>query len=176
MRLMLLALLLTSLLVGCSEKTEKYPELSVSLPFDTFPRKYTCDGEDISPPIEISGVSGKAKSLAIIMDDPDAPLGVFTHWVIWNIPATTTSLPEAIPPVAEIAEPISAVQGTNDFGKIGYGGPCPPSGVHRYRIKVYALDTFLDLKPGSTKSELEEAMKGHIVQFGEVTATYGREG
>ncbi len=174
MRSVLLLILSTALLLaGCSEKTEKYPELSVKLPFDSFPKKYTCDGMDISPPVEISGVKG-AKSLAIIMDDPDAPLGVFTHWVIWNIPANTTTIPEGIPAASEISKPIKAVQGKNDFGKIGYAGPCPPSGVHRYRVKVYALDTYLNLNPGSTKKDLEEAMKGHILQFGEATATYSR--
>ncbi len=171
--LLMSLLLFTALIAGCSQKTEKYPELSVNLPFDTFPKKYTCDGEDVSPPIEISGVGQKAKSLAIIMDDPDAPMGIFTHWVIWNIPANTSRLPEGIPPLEKVKE-LNAVQGKNDFGKIGYAGPCPPSGVHRYRVKVYALDTFLDLEPGSTKKDLEEAMKGHILQFGEATATYGR--
>ncbi len=176
MRLLILpvlALLIAILVAGC-ERTENYPSISVNLPFDTFPKKYTCDGENISPPLEISGVDPKAKSLAIIMDDPDAPMGVFTHWVIWNIPPNVSHLPEGIPAKAEISDPISAVQGRNDFGKIGYGGPCPPSGVHRYRIKVYAIDIFLDLKPGSTKQDLERAMEGHILQVGESTASYGR--
>lgn len=174
------------LLAGCAgkEEVEKQitpeetltPGLEVSLPFETFPKKYTCDGVNVSPPIEIKGVSEKAKSIAIIMDDPDAPLGVFTHWVIWNIPANVSLIPEGVPTEPVVDEPISAVQGKNDFGKIGYGGPCPPplGGAHKYRIKVYVLDAFLNLEPGATKAELENAMKGHILQYAVVTASYGR--
>ena len=156
------------------EETLTPEGLKVSFPFESFPKKYTCDGEDVSPPIEISGVSEEAKSIAIIMDDPDAPHGVFTHWVIWNIPANVSLIPEGIPAEPVISEPISAVQGKNDFNRIGYGGPCPPFGVHKYRIRVYVLDTFLNLEPGATKEELKNAMKGHVLQYALVTASYGR--
>ncbi|AEA47793.1 YbhB/YbcL family Raf kinase inhibitor-like protein [Archaeoglobus veneficus] len=188
MKRLIFVLLAALILAGCAAEEEKAvnekvvetegdkveKEFTVKLPFKTFPEKYTCNGEDVSPPIAIEGVSKEAKSIAIIMDDPDAPLGTFTHWVIWNIPANITSIPESIPPEPVVKEPISAVQGKNDFGRIGYGGPCPPSGVHNYKIKVYILDTFLNLDPGATKEELENAMKGHILQYAVVTASYGR--
>ena len=147
-------------------------KLVVRLEFDEFPRKYTCDGEDISPKIEIKGLN--VKSIAIICDDPDAPMGTFNHWVIWNI-KPTGSIPEGIPKEDEISKPIKATQGRSDFGRVGYGGPCPPRGKpHRYFFKVYGLDTHLDLPAGSSKKELEKVMEGHILQYGETMATYGR--
>ncbi|MFX0097116.1 MAG: YbhB/YbcL family Raf kinase inhibitor-like protein [Candidatus Hodarchaeota archaeon] len=147
-------------------------KLKVKLEFVQFPRKHTCDGEDISPKIEIEGLN--VKSVAIICDDPDAPMGTFNHWVIWNV-EPTSSIPEGIPKEKEISKPIKATQGRTDFGRIGYGGPCPPRGKpHRYFFKVYGLDAILDLPAGSSKKELEKAMKGHILQYGEAMATYGR--
>lgn len=147
-------------------------KLDVELEFSQFPRKYTCDGEDISPRIEIKGLN--AKSVAIICDDPDAPMGTFNHWVIWNIEPTNL-IPEGIPKEKEISKPIKAIQGKSSFGRIGYGGPCPPRGKpHRYFFKVYGLDTILALPAGSSKKELEKAMDGHIIQYGEAMATYGR--
>ncbi len=149
-------------------------KLDVKLEFSQFPKKYTCDGEDVSPKIEIYGLRSDVKSLAIIVDDPDAPLGTFNHWIIWNIEPTNI-IPEGIPNESELTNPIKAVQGKNDFGRVGYNGPCPPLGeIHRYFFKVYALDTFLDLKAGSTKKELERAIEGHILQYGEIVATYVR--
>ncbi|HID42216.1 MAG TPA: YbhB/YbcL family Raf kinase inhibitor-like protein [Archaeoglobaceae archaeon] len=137
--------------------------------------KYTCDGMDVSPPLQISGVPDEAKTVAIIVDDPDAPVGVFTHWVIWNIPAEKTIvIPENIPKNSEIDEPIKAFQGKNDFGKIGYNGPCPPSGEHRYFFKVYALNTELDLRSGITKEELLRATEGHVIQYAELFGVYSR--
>ena len=148
--------------------------LDVKLEFNQFPKRYTCDGEDVSPKIEILGIGEDVKSLAMVVDDPDAPIGTFNHWVIWNIEPTNT-IPEGIPKEKELKEPIKAIQGKNDFGRIGYNGPCPPKGeTHRYFFKVYALDTFLDLKAGSTKKELEKAIEGHVLQYGEVFATYKR--
>jgi len=172
----LAVMLFSVLLLGCAERNsaEQSPELSISVPFSVFPEKYTCDGEDLSPPLEIRGISERAKSLAIIVDDPDTPLGVFTHWLIWNIPPETISIHEGIPKEPVVESPIKAVQGRNDFGNLGYNGPCPPSGVHRYRFKLYVLDTSLDLSPGSSKSELEKAIEGHILQFAVFEATYGR--
>jgi len=173
MKKFVVILLLLATVCCCTEKAEKQAGgLSVVLPFEKFPKKYTCDGEDVSPPIEISGVSEKAKSIAIIMDDPDARH--FTHWIIWNIPANVSVIPEDIPPEPIISKPINAVQGKNDFKNIGYGGPCPPFGIHKYRMQVYILDSYLSLRPGSRRGDLENAMKGHILQYASVTADYGR--
>lgn len=126
------------------------------------PSEYTCDGKDINPPLEVSDIPDGTKSLAIIVEDPDAPRGVFDHWLVWNI-----SPNEAI---AEKANP--GISGTNDFGNTGYGGPCPPSGVHRYFFKVYALDTKLDLLDGADKNALLEAMADHILAQGEIMGLY----
>lgn len=169
-------IILSVLLLYCADREmpEKSPELYITVPFSYFPPKYTCDGEDISPPIEISGVSEFAKSLVLIVDDPDAPFGVFTHWIIWNIPPETNFIPEGIPREPEIENPIKAVQGKNDFGKIGYNGPCPPSGVHRYRFKLYVLDKMLDLDPNASKYEIENAIREHVLQFAVFEASYSR--
>lgn len=154
------------------KEVAKIEKLDVKLEFSQFPKKYTCDGEDISPKIEIEDLN--AKSIAIIVDDPDAPMGTFTHWVIWNIEPTNV-IPEEIPKENEISKPFKAIQGKNNFGKIGYNGPCPPKGKpHRYFFKIYGLDTTLDLKKGSKKKDLEKAMEGHILQSGEAMAKYGR--
>jgi Raf kinase inhibitor-like YbhB/YbcL family protein len=137
----------------------------------TIPSKYTCDGQDISPVVSWQGIPDGTESIALIMDDPDALGRTFVHWVIFNIPGNATGLPEGVP--SDLGD--SSLQGKTDFGKIGYGGPCPPSGKpHRYFFKVYALDTELDLKSGVTKSQLEAAMKGHILAQGEMIGNYGR--
>lgn len=134
------------------------------------PVKYTGIGEDISIPLEFSDVSSSGKSIAIIMDDPDAPtVKSFVHWLIWNIPIKVNSISENISYTNEID---GAIQGKNDFGKIGYKGPNPPSGVHTYKIKVYVLDSILQLKEGASKESLEEAMKGHIIQTGLLNGKY----
>lgn len=139
------------------------------------PSKFTCDDEDVSPPLSISGVSSEAESLALVVDDPDAPGRVFDHWVIWNIPTDVKTIPEGIPTDRKVESLGGAVQGRNDFGEIGYRGPCPPRGpAHRYRFKLYALDTALDLKARSTKKELESAMEGHIIGKAGLTGKYGR--
>jgi hypothetical protein len=179
-KLKFLAILLLFAFLGCSQpselKGEKIQEISVKLPFETFPKYYTCDGADISPEIRISGVAENARSIAIIMDDPDAPLGTFTHWVIWNLPAVKElTIPEAFPKESVVETPLKALQGINDFKKIGYGGPChPPGKPHRYFFKVYVLDEELNLKPGSSREDLEKAMEGKVIQYGEAMATYGR--
>ncbi|MEW6532200.1 MAG: YbhB/YbcL family Raf kinase inhibitor-like protein [Thermodesulfobacteriota bacterium] len=138
------------------------------------PRTYTCDGEDISPPLEISSVPPGTKSLALINDDPDAPGGTWVHWVMYNIPPDTKKLPEQVPRKARL--PNGAFHGKTSWGgrKLGYGGPCPPSGIHRYFFKVYALDTVLDLRPGATKDELLSEMKGHILGEGQLMGRYQR--
>lgn len=132
------------------------------------PSKYTCEGADINPPLMIQNVPPTAKSLALIVDDPDAPAGTWVHWVLWNISSSTKDLKEN-------AIPQSAEQGMNDFRKRSYGGPCPPSGTHRYFFKLYALDTMLTLGPKTTKTSLEKAMKGHIVAQGELIGLYKRK-
>jgi Raf kinase inhibitor-like YbhB/YbcL family protein len=128
------------------------------------PSKYTCEGEDISPALSIEHVPEEAMSLAVIVDDPDAPSGVWVHWVVWNIPMTHL--------LKENAE--QGIQGTNDFRKQRYNGPCPPKGTHRYSYKVYALNSVLDIAAGIEKSELERAMASHIIAFGELTGRYER--
>ncbi len=146
--------------------------LVVKLGFDRVADKYTCQGMDVSPKIEIEGLN--AASLAVIVDDQDAPSGVFTHWLIWNIPPMDI-IPGAIAKKATIKEPFIAVQGTNDFGEIGYSGPCPPPGKpHRYFFRVFGLDRMLDLPEGAFAVDLQKAMKGHVIQKGEAVATYGR--
>jgi len=135
-------------------------------------KKYTCDGEDISPQLSWSGTPPKTRSLALIADDPDAPAGTWNHWLIWNIPAPTNQLSEGIPKTRENE---AMRQGQNDFQKIGYNGPCPPPGKpHRYFFKLFALDTNLDLKPGANRAQLDAAMKGHILAQTEVIGRYGR--
>ena len=136
------------------------------------PVRYTCDGEDISIPLQFLEIPEKAVSLALIMDDPDAPMGVFVHWVIYNIPAELSELPEGIPPQPYLEMGIR--QGTNSFGKIGYGGPCPPDGAHRYMLKLYALDVAMDLDAGMTKHQLLSAMEGHIIDSAGLMGIYAR--
>jgi Raf kinase inhibitor-like YbhB/YbcL family protein len=137
------------------------------------PAKHTCQGQDISPALEWDGVADEAKSLALIMDDPDAPSGVFTHWVIFNLPPGSHGLVEGIPSVSRL--PDGALQGKNDFGRIGYGGPCPPPGYpHRYRFTLYALDKHLDLEAGSSKNQVLAAIKGYILSQRQLTGIYQR--
>jgi len=140
---------------------------------DKVPTKYTCQGQDVSPPLAWSQPPEGTQSLALIMDDPDAPGGVFTHWVLFNIPSDSGGLPEAVPTQAQL--PGGALPGKNDFGRIGYGGPCPPPGrPHRYRFTLYALDCSLDLKAGVSKQQVLDAMQGHILGQGQLTGTYQR--
>ena len=131
------------------------------------PSKFTCDGSDTSPPLQITGVPSEAKSLVLIADDPDAPGGLFTHWLVWNIPPQTNSIAEGSAP--------KGVQGTNDFGKSGYRGPCPPPGTHRYAFKVFALDRELDLRSGAKRGQVDGAMKGHIIAQGELVGRYAKK-
>ncbi len=141
-------------------------------PGAVIPAKYTCDGEDISPPLNWSDPPAGTKSLALISDDPDAPVGTWVHWVIWNIPANARALEENLPKAPSLAN--GAKQGTTDFRRIGYGGPCPPSGTHRYFFKLYALDTTLNLPASTTKKDLEKAMDGHILAQAELIGKYQR--
>ncbi len=136
------------------------------------PEEYTCDGSDVSPALSWRGIPSNAKSIALIMDDPDAPMGTFVHWVLFNIPPGMTKLPRGVPKNRTLNDGSS--QGITDFGRTGYGGPCPPGGTHRYYFRIYALDTMLDLQPGSSRKQLENAMKGHILATGELMGNYKR--
>jgi len=137
------------------------------------PKKFTCTDADVSPALEWNAGPAGTQSLALIADDPDAPVGTWTHWVLFDLPAQTKSLPENISKQDQLAN--GARQGRNDFRKIGYGGPCPPAGKpHRYFFKLYALDKKLDLKAGASRQELEQAMQGHIVAQGELMGKFQR--
>ena len=135
---------------------------------ESIPAKYTCDGADVNPPLVIEGVPPGAKSLALIVDDPDAPRGTWVHWVVWNIDPKTRE-------IRENSVPAGAKQGVNDFRNRSYGGPCPPSGTHRYFFKLYALDIAPDLGPDTTKAALESAMKGHVLTEAEIIGLYKRK-
>ena len=137
------------------------------------PKKFTCDGADISPELQWTSPPSSSQSFALIADDPDAPVGTWTHWVLFDLPAQTSSLPEAVAKVDEL--PAGGRQGRNDFRRIGYGGPCPPPGKpHRYFFKLYALDGKLNLKPGVSKQEVEQAIQGHILGQAELMGKYQR--
>ena len=137
------------------------------------PPRYTCDGQDVSPPLTWSPPPAGTESLALICDDPDAPGKTWVHWIVYNLPPSIHTLPEALPGKSPILE--AGVQGTNDFHQLAYGGPCPPRGTHRYFFKLYALDKTLHLRSGATKAELEAAMEGHIIDRGELMACYSRK-
>jgi len=138
------------------------------------PTKHTCDDRNVSPPLKWTGVPPEAKSLVLIADDPDAPVGTWVHWVVYDLPANSAELPEDAPKGQYLSG--SAKQGLNDFKHLGYGGPCPPPGKpHRYFFKLYALDTQLALKPGATKKEVEKAMDKHILAQGQLMGTYKRK-
>ncbi len=137
------------------------------------PKKYTCDGDGASPPLTWSGLPAGTVSVALICDDPDAPMGTWVHWVLYGVPATQDSLEESLPTKPEL--PNRARQGVNDSRGTGYGGPCPPPGkTHRYFFKIYALNADIGLKPGATKKQLLDAMKGHIIGEGQLMGTYKR--
>jgi len=139
---------------------------------EMIPKKYTCDDRDVSPPLAWGQTPPGTKSAALICDDPDAPMGTWVHWVLFNVPAGTHELPENVAPEKTLA--FGERQGKNSWGKIGYGGPCPPGGTHRYYFKLYALDTVLNLESGSTKAQLLAAMKGHILAEGQLMGKYKR--
>ncbi len=138
-------------------------------PGSPIPQKYTCDGEDANPPLGFSNVPKDTVSLALVMDDPDAPAGVWVHWLLWNMEPSTVQ-------IAENSVPAKAIQGQASSGRNAYGGPCPPSGRHRYFFKLYALDTKLNLPSYSSATELEQAMVGHVLAKAELMGTYGRSG
>lgn len=132
------------------------------------PKKYTCDGDNVSPPLDVLESPPEARSLVLMVDDPDSPSGNFLHWLAWNIDPHIDDIPEG-------KSPKGGVQGINDFGKTGYGGPCPHHGRHRYRFNLYALDVLLDLKPSATRKEVEESMRGHICAETQLTGFYTKD-
>ena len=136
------------------------------------PPAHTCDGQDASPPLAWTGPPPGTNSFALISDDPDAPGQTWVHWVVYNLPPSARQLPEAFPPDEE--RPDGMRQGMTDFGRVGYGGPCPPGGTHRYFFTLYALDAMLSLPPGATKPQLEAAMKGHLLAEAQLMGTYRR--
>ena len=140
------------------------------------PARHTCDAEDLSPELRFTDPPANTKSLALIVDDPDAPVGNWVHWVLYDLPASHRSLPEGVPPDGTLKSPAGARQGRNDFGKLGWGGPCPPPGKpHRYFFRLYALDVPLGLEPGAKKADVERAMKGHVLGQAEIFGTYARK-
>ena len=136
------------------------------------PEKYSCKGEDVSPALAWGEPPTGTQSFALIMDDPDAPVGTWDHWLLFNIPTAARGLPEALP--SDVTLPDGSMSGRNSWGKTGYGGPCPPSGTHRYFFKLYALDEMLAISAGATKGELEKAMVGHILATGELMGTFSK--
>ena len=136
------------------------------------PKRYTCDSQDVSPDLAWSGVPEGTQSIALICDDPDAPMGTWVHWVLFNLPADLAGLPTAVGPDEMLAN--GGLHGKNDFGRLGYGGPCPPGGTHRYYFKLYALDIRLDLDSGITKTQLLDAMDSHILAEGQLMGRYTR--
>lgn len=134
---------------------------------DLIPEKYTCEGENMNPPLLIAGVSENVKSMVLIVDDPDAPAGTFTHWILYNIPADTREIEEG-------NIPEGALEGKNDAGKIGYTGPCPPSGIHHYFFKVWGLDTILNVGSGASREEIEKLINEFAIEEGEIMARYAQ--
>lgn len=161
-----LILLILLVCIGCMQNKEVI-NMRLTSVFEhnsKIPEKYTCDGQNINPPLKIEGISKGTKTLALIIDDPDAPAGTFVHWLVWDIKPNSTLKENSSP----------GVQGKNGFNKNSYSGPCPPSGTHRYFFKIYALDTELILNEDSRKPDLEKAMKGHILAKAELIGLYSR--
>jgi Raf kinase inhibitor-like YbhB/YbcL family protein len=160
-----------------AEKEAKKMTIKITSPAfeqgSMIPSKYTADGQNISPPLKWEGVPEGTATIALISDDPDAPIGTWVHWVMWNIPPNKKELSENIPPDQKL--PDGSIQGITDFRRPGYGGPAPPSGTHRYYFKIYALNTKLDLPTSSTKAQLVKAMEGHILAEGQLMGKYTRQ-
>lgn len=175
---------LVALFLACNSASSAGKEVTMVLKSSAFqhnaeiPTKYTCEGQDISPPLEWGDVPANAKSLVLIVDDPDAPdpaapRMTWVHWVLYNIPPAAKGLPEA---VTAQALPQGTKEGLNDWKRTGWGGPCPPIGRHRYFFKLYALDTVLPDMGPATKAKLEQAMKGHVIGYAELIGTYQKKG
>ena len=172
-------LLVSGMFYGTAFSKDKVGELQITSPAfqhgGMIPTKYTCDGKDISPPLKLGAVPEGTKSIALIMDDPDAPGRTWVHWVLFNLPPETKELPEAMPAKSKLDK--GAIHGQSSWGrrKTGYGGPCPPSGAHRYFFKVYALDKIIERNFRTTKVQLLKAIKDHILAKGELMGTYRRK-
>ena len=175
--------LATLVLLGCAKTPPPAPiqkenQMGFRLSSTSFkegqsiPRQHTCDGVNVSPALEWSSAPPATKTFAIICDDPDAPSGTWVHWVLYNLPGDRIGLVENVPTTEQV--PGDGLQGTNDSKKIGYDGPCPPSGTHRYFFKLYALDSEISLKAGATKAEVLKAMEGHIIGQTQLMGTYRR--
>jgi Raf kinase inhibitor-like YbhB/YbcL family protein len=170
-----------SLAAHAAQKEAAMAQFSLSSPSfrnnQPIPAKHSCEGADASPALKWEGAPASTKSFALICDDPDAPGGSWVHWVLYDIPAGATELPENVAKTETVAALSNAKQGMTDFGRVGYGGPCPPRGhgVHHYHFRLYALDTELKLVPRATRRQLEAAMKGHVVAQAELVGTYQRE-
>ncbi len=169
-------------LISKKEKGGKEMAIKITSPAfaegEMIPRKYSCDGEGISPALKWENIPENAKSLVLISDDPDAPAGTWVHWMVYDIPASINGFPENIPS-KDLLEDIegfnlSGKQGVNSGRSIGYQPPCPPFGTHRYFFKIYALDTMLNFEPGATKKKVLKAMEGHILDQGELMGKYKR--
>lgn len=143
---------------------------------EPIPEKYTCEGEDVSPELTIADVPDDAAALAVVVDDPDAPAGTFTHWLLWNVPAETVEIPEAIDRTEEVTELDAASQGENDFGEVGYRGPCPPEGdsPHEYRFTLYVLDDELDVEAGSPRPDVQDELDAKTRDSDQFTGTFAR--
>jgi hypothetical protein len=180
MKYILVLMLVSSLFAACGSNAKKEETaMTMQITSSAFtegqpiPKKNTCEGADVSPPLAWTNVPEGAKSLALICDDPDAPMGTWVHWVLYNLPPDTRTLGENVPKKPALDN--GAMQGTSDFRRPGYGGPCPPPGKpHRYFFKLYALDTVLALKDGAAKKDVEKAMQGHVLAEGQLMGTYKR--
>ncbi len=178
--IVILRITLTSCIGNRAEIPEPQPKTTTPITLEStafasdaaIPAQYTCTGENTSPPLAWGEVPAKTRSLAIVMDDPDAPGGTFVHWVMYDLPPETRQLAPALP--SEASLPIGGTQGKSSFGKTGYGGPCPPSGTHRYNFRLYALDKSLELPPGATKAELFEAMGDSVLAIAQLTGRYSK--
>ena len=180
-----LIILTTAAITGCGSRgeptfVEEAPDSDLTLTSGAFadgeaiPRRYTCDGDDVSPPLTWSGAPSGTESFALIVDDPDAPVGTWVHWVLFNVPADQRGLDEDVPANEQLED--GTRQGKNGWGDIGYGGPCPPPGsTHEYAFKLYALDTALDVEVGATKRALTSAMEGHLLGQALLSGTYSRD-
>ncbi len=159
----------TFLIVGSGYTKDTVTHMKLSSPAffsnGSIPSRFTCQGADISPRLDIAAIPPRTESLALIVDDPDAPMGTWVHWVVFNIPVVNVIEEGSVP----------GVEGINDFGRLHYGGPCPPSGTHRYFFKLYALDTRLDISPGIDKEGLEDAMRGHILAESQLIGLYSKQ-
>jgi Raf kinase inhibitor-like YbhB/YbcL family protein len=180
--IVLFGLFVILILFSCEEKTKTVTgskEMDITIESTAFhegdmiPSKYTCDGLNVSPPLTWSNLPENTQSIVLISDDPDAPIGTWVHWVVYDIPPQVREFPENMPSARTLEN--GAIQGTTDFGRIGYGGPCPPSGIHRYFFKIYALDTLLNLDAGATKQQVVDAMEGHVIADGQLMGRYKRQ-